>query len=329
MAEHTLISWARHTFNPWIGCTKVSNGERGACENCYAEIWGHRFGVDWGPGKARRRTTDAYWRQPLAWDRAAAKAGERPFVFCASLADILDNEVPIYWLADVIDLARRTPNLIWLFLTKRAPLIVKRIREALEILGLARLPKNIAFGISVVTQEEVDRDMPHLLEAKVALDPAFVFVSMEPLMEAVDIHRWVRPVLDRQAAGLDEDPLAATLLQQALEEGNAGAPLRPRLDWVITGGESGAHARPSHPEWFRRLRDQCIAAGVPFHHKQNGEWRWAPERAHFKDLMTEPWRRVDSGMPGVRPAFMVREGKKHTGRKLDGRTWDELPKVAA
>jgi protein gp37 len=325
MAESTLISWARHTFNPWIGCTKVSNGERGACANCYAENWGHRFGVAWGSGAPRRRTSESNWRQPISWDRAAAKAGERPFVFCASLADILDNEVPIQWLADVVDLARRTPNLIWLFLTKRAPLIIKRLREALAHLGLTEMPKNIALGISVVTQEEAERDIPWLLRAKAALNPAFAFVSMEPLMEAVKL------CIDTGSEGWDflsggwyerEDPATGPGAHHASGYG-------PKLDWVITGGESGAHARPSHPDWFRSLRDQCQRAGTAFHFKQWGEWRWAPDRAHFKELTVEPWRRLGSGMPGVRPALMVREGKKRTGRELDGRTWDELPKVAA
>src|SRR5574342_95328 len=125
MGETTEISWAHSTFNPWIGCTRVSPG----CENCYAERYGARFGVEWGPGQTRRRTAPANWKHPLAWNRAQAKARERweqvtrlgatdqrprHRVFCASLADWLDPEVPAEWLADLLDLVARTTELDWM-----------------------------------------------------------------------------------------------------------------------------------------------------------------------------------------------------------------------
>lgn len=69
--------------------------------------------------------------------------------------------------------------------------------------------------------------------------------------------------------------------------------------WVITGGESGHHARQANPNWYRSLRDQCQGAGVPFFFKQWGEY--------------------DAGL--------VKIGKKAAGRVLDGRTWDELPEA--
>jgi protein gp37 len=72
-----------------------------------------------------------------------------------------------------------------------------------------------------------------------------------------------------------------------------------RSAWAITGGESGRKPRPSQPDWFRSLRDQCVAAGVPFHFKQWGEYG----------------------------SDLVKIGKKTAGRALDGREWDELPLV--
>lgn len=104
-------------------------------------------------------------------------------------------------------------------------------------------------------------------------------------------------------------------------------PLRSSIDWVVAGGESGPGARPMHPDWARQLRDQCAAAGVPFLFKQWGDWRHAPDRAHFKCVMREPWRRVESGREGVRPAFVVREGKKASGRLLDGQLHDAFPEA--
>lgn len=134
MGDTTKIQWADMTFNPWRGCTKVSPG----CLNCYAEkLVTNRLKGEWGKGRPRIRASASYWNRPLKWDRDAANLeafnrsesplhddGEfapyvRPRVFCASLADWLDDEVPSEWLADLLDLIRRTPNLDWLLLTKR------------------------------------------------------------------------------------------------------------------------------------------------------------------------------------------------------------------
>ena len=117
MGEKSAIAWTEATFNPWVGCSKVSAG----CTNCYAErdFAIRRKFVEWGPGKPRRRTSEAYWKQPLKWDRQAAKDGVRRKVFCASLADVFDQEVDDSWRDDLFALIRRTPHLDWLILTKR------------------------------------------------------------------------------------------------------------------------------------------------------------------------------------------------------------------
>src|SRR5688572_11571 len=90
--QDSSIEWTHHTFNPWYGCTQVSP----ACDHCYAmvlmDLRYHR--VQWGPGKPRVRTTGEYWRQPHRWNRAAMRDGVRQRVFCASLADVFDGEMP-------------------------------------------------------------------------------------------------------------------------------------------------------------------------------------------------------------------------------------------
>ena len=92
MAENSKIEWTDHTFNPWIGCQKVSPG----CDHCYAESLSKRYGwVEWGPHGERKRTSPQNWRKPFQWAKAAN--GDRPRVFCASLADWLDNQVPRQW----------------------------------------------------------------------------------------------------------------------------------------------------------------------------------------------------------------------------------------
>lgn len=114
--ENTKIAWASNTFNCWLGCTEVSPG----CDACYARELTRRYGQDvWGHKVPRHRTSASYWKQPFKWDKAAAKAGIRTGVFCASLADWADAEIPREWVDDLWDLIRATPNLRWMLLTKR------------------------------------------------------------------------------------------------------------------------------------------------------------------------------------------------------------------
>lgn len=178
MAEHTKIEWCDHTFNPWIGCTKVSP----ACDNCYAEhLMDRRMGrAKWGAGQPRSRTSAANWREPLKWQRRAVRDGTRPFVFCASLADVFDNEVPAEWRVDLFDLIDATPNLVWLLLTKR----IGNVRRMME--G-RNWPANAALGATMCNNEEYRRDAPKLVDAKAALDPLFTFGSFEPLLGPIGL----------------------------------------------------------------------------------------------------------------------------------------------
>ena len=229
MAENSKIEWTDHTFNPWIGCTKVSP----ACDGCYAEnLMSHRMGrVHWGAGEDRQRTSEANWRKPLAWDRAAAASGTRPFVFCASLADVFDNEVDDRWRADLFDLIECTPNLIWLLLTKRIGNVMKMTDP---MRGNPCLPRNVAIGATMVTQDEYDRDRIKLWEVKKSWEPVFTFGSFEPLLGPI--------ILDDYAP-----------------------------DWIISGGETdqGSHkARHANPDWFRELQRKSKALGRAFFMKQ-------------------------------------------------------------
>lgn len=260
MGETTAISWADATVNFWMGCTAVSP----ACDGCYARhLVQNRFGkaVWGGPGAGagtRARTGPDSWRLPFKLQRRAEKDGTRPFVFVNSLADTFDNAVPAEWRAEAFDVMRRTPRLVYLLLTKR-PQLIARLAEA-----AGGLPPNAAIGTTVEDQERANRNIPELLAADRVLNPLFTFVSCEPLLGPVDLTA-IRP--------------DATMKLNALTgEGEHLLGMRARirpLGWAITGGETdqGAHrARPTHPGWFLSLRDQCAAAGVPFHFKQWGEW---------------------------------------------------------
>lgn len=274
MGENSKIEWTNHTFNPWMGCTKVSEG----CKNCYAENqMDHRWNkVQWGPGKPRVRTSEANWKKPLQWNAEARKTGIRPRVFCASLADWLDPEAPIEWLADLMNVIAATPHIDWLLLTKRPELWEKRVSWAADILDSLYMdgtdlssnwlrgeaPPNVWIGGTVENQKATER-ISHLLK----IPAQFHFLSCEPLL------------------------------------GQVGLSHLDQIDWVICGGESGPNARPMHPDWARSLRDQCVAAEVPFFFKQWGEWG-------------------DRG-----GTWMGRVGKKAAGRLLDGREWSEVPEA--
>lgn len=244
MAENTAIEWASHTFNPWIGCTKISP----ACDHCYAEAWNQRYegGKNWGPQAPRRRTKN--WGGPRKWNREALQKGVRQRVFCASLADIFDNHPTIEqcWRDDLWGLIRETPNLDWLLLTKRPQFIKNMLPKDWGKEGYG----NVWLGATVENQKYADHRIPHLLS-----NPARVhFLSCEPLLGPLDLTRYLSATGD-PIRNWQDVPMI--------------------LNWIITGGESGPEFRSADPEWFRSLRDQCSNAGVPFLFKQ---WEGASQQ---------------------------------------------------
>jgi protein gp37 len=332
MAENTKIEWATHTFNPWMGCTKASP----ACKHCYAERdFDHRLKqVQWGPNGTRVLTGIENWSKPVKWNREAKEKEVRHRVFCASLADVFESwDGPIvnsagkklgicgrcginpvstsipsgseacgkcgsWFNALTMDDVRTrlfalidaTPNLDWLLLTKRPENIKKMIpcRTDTSCDGdcadcsldgsRCRSRKNIWLGCSVENQEYADKRIPELLRCR-DLSPV-LFLSCEPLLGGLEIQPFLSLDATECCPGCDEIGC------------NCGA-----IDWVIAGGESGPQARPTDPEWFRSLRNQCQAAGVPLLFKQWGEFG-------------ENLQRV---------------GKVRAGRSLDGVIHDGFP----
>lgn len=172
MAEQTEISWADATFNPWIGCTKVSP----ACDHCYAARDNERRGwIDgWGAGVPRRRTKT--WGDPLRWNRKAAQTGYRPRVFCASLADVFDNEVDDTWRTDLWQLIRETTNLRWMLVTKRIGNVAKMVPNDWPM-------PHVGLISTIVTQAEWNRDWPKLERTPAA----WRGISAEPLLGPINI----------------------------------------------------------------------------------------------------------------------------------------------
>lgn len=254
MVENSKIEWTHHTFNPWLGCVKVSP----ACDHCYAEAWARRTGNSHLWEGARRRTTPAYWRQPLKWNEAAKASGERKRVFCASLADVFDNVVDPAWRADLFKLIKATPWLDWLLLTKR----IGNAKEMLPQPWYSADWSNVWIGATVVTQAEIDRDVPKLLNVSAAVR----FLSIEPLLE---------PVTLAEHFGFEWNETMNSWVSHTSKGFNRrGIDGMSGIDWVIVGGESGAHARPMRKEWALKLREECQVAGAKFFMKQGSAANW-------------------------------------------------------
>lgn len=308
MADNTAIEWTDATWNPVTGCSIVSPG----CTNCYAmRLAGTRLKhTPSREGLTRETKAGPVWTgevrlneqwldQPLRWRRPRK-------IFVCAHGDLFAEEVPDEWIDRVFAVMALSPQHTFQVLTKRSarmreylsdPAATDRVKRAYEAIvkeasgfdaaaeGLAAhihwpLP-NVWLGVSAERQQEADERIPHLL----ATPAAIRFVSAEPLLGPIDFRPWLR----RGDADLRAiDPLAAVLLGMAEEDGRAW--VRPALDQIIVGGESGKGARPMHPAWARAIRDQCADSGTAFFFKQWG---------------------------GVR--------SKANGRLLDGREWSDFP----
>lgn len=306
MGEHSDIAWTDHTFNPWVGCTRVSPG----CQNCYAEALDQRWakGEHWGKNAPRRVTADANWRKPIRWNRDAEAAGRPALVFCASMADVFEDRedlrFPRLRLFELID---QTPNLIWLLLTKRPENVLGRgmvpgwwarndehttsdVARAVVDADLLcpdtwsaddiTWPDNVWIGTTVEDQTRADERIPELLKI-----PAPVrFLSCEPLLGPLDL----------DLTG---------------------------IDWVIAGGESGSAARPMHPDWVRDLRDACLDRTCPE----------CGSRFEDRSALSSCWQCTGRGAERPAAFFFKQWGgrtPKAGGDELDGRRWQEWPAAA-
>jgi len=290
MSDGSDIEWCDATWQPTLGCERVSPG----CDNCYAMKQLHRGlceahrgltklrpkdasrpGVDWN-GKVRLQPE--VLSLPLRWKKPRR-------VFVDSLSDLFHRKVPHQYIAAVFGVMAATPQHTYLVLTKRDPrsffawaeqgrggnpASVLMWSHALE-LGVAvpsdsedvwPLP-NVHLGVSVEDQQRADERIPQLLQCPAAVH----WVSAEPLLGPVDLGAYIpeRAHLgfvgpELRAAGYNEGPVM-------LRRGD-------RLGWVVVGGESGPGARPFHIEWARSTVAQCRAAGVPIFVKQIGARPW-------------------------------------------------------
>jgi protein gp37 len=303
--ETTRIEWCSSTWNPWIGCSKVSPG----CTNCYAEREAARRGWStWGPDSARYVTSLEYWDQLLRWNKKAANSREPVRVFCGSLCDVFEDRSD---LRERREQALRlmeyyTQHLTWLLLTKRP----ENIRKMVPDYWLHGCwPKNVWIGTSVENQEWANIRIPELLRV-----PAqHRFLSCEPLLGPLDLTPWLWVESLNPNYYLPKQPNVIIMPSCTIQ-------------WIIAGGESGPKARPMHPDWVRSLRDQCVEANVPFFFKSWGEFVPPHQGVQLSLTPTGEARRASvARIPGELPSPVFRIGKQLSGYLLDDQEWQQFP----
>lgn len=344
MADRTTIEWTDATVNFWWGCTKVGPG----CEHCYAESWAKRTGGNhWGVGVPRRKIASAVktlhrLNNGSAWWAADCQIGKLHDhqvrrVFIQSMSDLFDKEVPVEWFDEAWDTITACDHLEIQIVTKRISFVEKRLNGK-------PWPKHAGLIISVVNQEEADRDIPRLIELKRRLGIPWVGLSMEPLLGGVDLEfiELSEPVGDYVAL----NALTGSGYRLENEDGDlAGDACEfEHLDWVIVGGESGGGARPINPQWVRDIRDQCEGEDIPFLFKQWGEWApadafgavtWGPvtdQKGNVRNWLrqyvvcADRADRLDAHSFTEHSTDLVfRVGKKRAGRRLDNALHDGFP----
>lgn len=312
-----LPGYKGETWNPIIGCSKVSPG----CENCYAEkmavrlahnpktpqyksVIGRNVKAEKFEWIGSTRLVIEKLAEPLHWRKPRV-------VFVCSMGDLFHESVSFDEINAVFSVMADNDKHIYIVLTKRPERLIQYIgwKEAQH--GIPWEPKpNVWMGVTAENQEQAEKRIPALLDVKAAVR----FVSIEPMLGPVNLTRL------NIGVSLEEDVLngKAYSLGEVYMDGS-------KLDWVICGGESGHNARPMHPDWVRSLCDQCKAANVPFFFKQWGEFRPAvntdnyPIDRYVSVQKSGKYRpSITKFIDGHLKNIMVKCGKKQAGHQLDG-----------
>ena len=310
------IEWCEETWNPITGCTKVSEG----CKNCYAERMAKRLAGRFGyPKDDPFRVTfhPDKLDQPRRWKKPRR-------IFVCSMGDLFHEDVEEKWIDAVFGEMGIDPQHTFMVLTKRAARMADYINRAGRVLNPWPW-SNVHLGVTVENQARADERIPILLQ----IPAAYRFVSYEPALGPVDFHMGDNLPMLPEGVPEDSSPGCIPCDVGGVPHGHritSRGPCARGLDYIIAGGESGPSARPSHPDWFRSVRDECAAAGAGFFFKQWGAW--APCHNYAMD-----WYLTEEGKAGEpieadrcyqNKCPLARVGKKRAGRFLDGREHNEM-----
>jgi protein gp37 len=320
MAE-SKIEWTDKTWNPTVGCKKVSPG----CAHCYAEVMAKRLQAMRKPGYEDVVDGRGRWTgrinfvpgrldEPATWKKPA-------MVFVNSMSDLFASPVDDANIALVFAAMYECQWHTFQVLTKRPERMSRllsnpRFQHHVGAASYANLAARSPDKAAILSNDELVRDvmdswpLPNVwlgtsvenqdtANERISLlaqTPAAVrFVSYEPALGPVDF-----------AEAAMKSPITCK---------------RP-FDWLICGGESGHGARAMHPDWARQARDQCQMAGVAFFFKQWGDWSPLSTVDGRQLLPFGHYILPTKDHPGF---GFSRVGKKKAGRILDGREWNEFP----
>lgn len=374
MADRTAIEWTDATVNFWWGCTKVGPG----CDHCYAEGLANRFGTSWGQDMPRRWIKGA----AATLGKLNRTPGKRVFIQSMSdifdnevpvewfhdawrgIIGAVDCRIQI--LTKRISMVEKRLANMGSHWPQHAGLMITVVNQAeadRDIPRLLALKAKLGIpwvGLSIeplLGPVDLGRWMASANVTCKACKTPFWLHEADPCEHEEGGGAWTiacpncgncrcKPAwTPADARTIDMAP-PQDWIDRAVGRFDRVHPsieLRPMIDWVIVGGESGPKARPMHPDWARSLRDQCQAAGVPFFFKQWGEWapRYMPgvpetdpplettPRASWHDacgLITDTLAAPDD-LEFWCEGQTYRVGKARAGRLLDGVEHNTMPGV--
>lgn len=295
------------------GCTPVSP----ACDNCWAAAQ-TAMRANHPNDKVRSRaeglTADGHFngRIRLNYEFLDKPLRTKKPTAWAVWNDLFHEDVPESFFRQTYEVMRQCPQHIFILLTKR-PRIMAQVLNGYR--GKMWPLPNVWLGVTAENQQTANARIPFLLQTPAAVR----FVSVEPMLGAISLARWLPwDTFRKRTPGWVPNPA-----------------YRQGLHWVICGGESGPNARPMHSDWARGLQSQCQDAGVPFFFKSWGEWFPRDQWEHNPELVLpddefayhdSPKTYVFKDLGDTWPVHRV--GKKAAGRLLDGMEWLEIPEVA-
>ena len=314
----TKIEYLTKTWNPiqtiikgesgqGYHCTHVSEG----CRNCWAEEMNNRFGnkLPYDSKHLEFEIKESELNKPFSWRKPQV-------VGVQYMSDLFHEDIRFEMILKVMNIALLNPKHTFVFLTKRvteALLFHKWICEK-EIYQPAEYPKNILFGCSVEDQTSVYVRISRLIALKQFFPNIKLWLSVEPMIKAVDLKKYLyRIVTEFKVKHASMSSKNGSITLGGTSKSNLSICL------VVVGGESGKNARPMHPDWVRKIRDDCKAANVPFYFKQYGEWRPID-----RDIPKELWDK--NHIIEQNGELLQKVGKKKAGRLLDGIEHNEFPK---
>lgn len=336
----TRIEWAQETWNPTVGCSRVSAG----CDNCYAEreakrlqrLGAYEGTLDGGRWSGRVNMLPDRMDMPLRWRKPRR-------VFVDSMSDLFHHNIPEAFVVDVFARMAVCRRHTFQLLTKRPHRMRALMRESVNRGAVAAEATDLLGRTGSYDRWRVEIDPPDWTPVDDGMGSC-LWLPPWPLPNV-----WLGTSIEAdrytfRADHLREIPAAVRWLSLEPLLGPLPSLNLDGVDWVVVGGESGSNARPTDPSAVRDIRDRCVDAAIPFFFKQWGEWVpwepdaqppfWNSQHGGFIDghhlpadlSLGDPvdgWWAADFD----NDAIWQRVGKKAAGRELDGRVWDEYPKA--